>query len=267
MRTSEQVNELFDALSAAQGELTDPEKNKTAEIRSSKGSYSYNYADIADVLGAARPVLSKHGLCVIQATVLEGDHITLRTRLAHKSGQWMESDYPVCSRNGDHKSMGGAMTYARRYSFSSLIGIAAVDDIDGEGAAKSGEGPTKPMSANEAKDELDWEAIQASIDNAPTQKKIDQIRERIKLRKDWPASYQSMARERCDLREAVIKWRDENTKLFDQIDGCETFDEVDEVVERVLKIMADQNPAYGAEVTAIAEKRKGSIAMNAGKLV
>lgn len=138
MRTSEATDKLDAALSAALGELSNPGKSKTAKVQmKAGGSYSYQYADIADVLTMARPVLSKHKVSMVQGTSIVDGLIILTTRLAH-AGQWVESDYPVCRAGGDHKEMGAAMTYSRRYALTGLIGVAAEDDTDGEGAASSG---------------------------------------------------------------------------------------------------------------------------------
>jgi len=82
MRTSETINELATALSVAQGELQDADK-------ASEG-YGYKYADLAQVLQIARPILSKHGLSVVQLPHNEDGGIALTTRLMHKSGEWLE---------------------------------------------------------------------------------------------------------------------------------------------------------------------------------
>lgn len=150
MRTSEQVNDLFAALAKAQGEMPTIAKTKQAKVKgqSKEGrsfEYSYAYADIADVLEAVLPVLSRHGLSVTQPTVVDGPALMIATRLGHSSGQWIESLYPVCSINGDHQKMGGAMTYARRYALCSLLGIAADEDTDGEGV----EHPVAPEKRKE----------------------------------------------------------------------------------------------------------------------
>lgn len=139
MRTSEAINEIAAALAKAQGEFVTVEKRKHASARgTSKAgkeySISYAYADISDVLAAVLPVLAKHGLSVIQPTCLNENGMYINTRLMHASGQWIESDYPVCSIQGDHQKMGGALTYSRRYALSSLVGVAADEDVDGEGA-------------------------------------------------------------------------------------------------------------------------------------
>lgn len=139
MLTSENTDKLFEALAAAQAELGNPNKTRTAKVKGetktgAKFEYEYKYADIADVLNDARPVLAKHGLCVVQATGIEGQAVLIRTRLGHASGQWLESEYPVAAINGDHQKMGAALTYSRRYALCALIGVAAEEDVDGQGA-------------------------------------------------------------------------------------------------------------------------------------
>lgn len=138
MTTSEQINEVAAALATAQGEFPQIIKTSTATVtgRDGRQGYSYKYADIADVLKQILPVLAKHKLAVIQPTVIDGSGLFIKTRLVHASGQWIESEYPVCSVNGDHQKMGGAMTYARRYALCSLIGVAADEDTDGQEAAE-----------------------------------------------------------------------------------------------------------------------------------
>lgn len=135
IRTSPEIGDLADALAKAQGEFPTIEKTKTADA----GTFTYKYADIADVLAAVRPALSKHGLAFTQPTVVEEGTIYIRTRLLHKSGQWQESDYPVASFAGAaHQKIGAALTYARRYAGCAVLGVAAEEDFDaGEDAAKT----------------------------------------------------------------------------------------------------------------------------------
>ncbi len=148
MRTSEAINELSTALAKAQGEFTTIEKRKHAKIKTNSGKdYGYAYADISDVLAAVLPVLSKNGLSVIQPTVVIEHAMFVVTRLMHNSGQWIESEYPVCSINGDHQKMGGALTYSRRYALCSMLAVSADEDVDGEGAEAP---PTKVESPKAA---------------------------------------------------------------------------------------------------------------------
>lgn len=187
------LTELYKALAVAQGELKNPEKTKQADT----GKYKYMYADIGDVLEAVMPVLSKHGLSISQPTVIRDNSIILVTRLHHESGQHIESEYPVCSLNGNHQAMGAAMTYARRYALTSLIGVAAVDDTDGADAAPVGEGERVRLSSSQAKTEINWEAIQKDIDACETFKRLDNWAEKVEQRKNvWPSSYYTAGKER-----------------------------------------------------------------------
>lgn len=216
---------LYTALAAAQSELKNPEKTRTADT----GKYKYNYADIGDVLAAILPVFSRHGLSVTQPTQIRDNTIVLITRIAHVSGETLESEYPVCSLNGNHQAMGAAMTYARRYALTSLAGMAAVDDTDGEGAADVGEGPRVKLTANQAKEEINWENIQASIDGAPSFTALDKIADRIEERKGfWPDTYYHKARERVlfnrlQMAEAKLS----ATKSLDDLNDAFTRIEVD----------------------------------------
>lgn len=149
MNTSENVDQVFTALAAAQADLQNPNKTKTAKVKgvSKTGrdyEMTYKYADIADVLNDARPVLAKHGLCIVQATGIDGGALLVRTRLGHNSGQWVESEYPVSAVNGDHQKMGAALTYSRRYALCAMIGVAAEEDLDGQHAAE----PEKPVKSS-----------------------------------------------------------------------------------------------------------------------
>lgn len=130
---SEQIGELAAALAAAQATIKAPTKGRTAQIKSDKGSYGYKYADLADVIDCYREPLSKHDLALTQTLRVDEGHMVLRTTLLHKSGQWIASEYPLANYNRPQEQ-GSAITYARRYSVTSLLGIAAEDDDDGQAA-------------------------------------------------------------------------------------------------------------------------------------
>jgi ERF superfamily len=131
--TSEQVNELAAALAKAQGAMSSAAMNKVNPHFKSK------YADLASVFDAARKPLSDNGLAVTQTI----DGPDLVTRLLHTSGQWLESKYPL-PVTARPQEMGSALTYARRYSLSAIIGIAADEDDDANAA--EGAKPAKPVA-------------------------------------------------------------------------------------------------------------------------
>ena len=133
MNQSEVINELAGALSKAQGEMQAAIKDKVNTFLKS------SYADLGSVWDAARPVLSKYGLCVLQTTELATDgKIIMVTTLAHTSGQWMKSFLPLNPSKNDSQGIGAAITYLRRYSLSAIVGVVCDDDDDGETAVGRG---------------------------------------------------------------------------------------------------------------------------------
>ena len=124
MRTSEQTNEIAEALASAQGEVRNPSYNRVNPHFKSK------YADLGEVLSVVRPALSKYGIALMQMTDVTDTGIVLHTRLTHSSGQWIEGVYPV-SPMGTHQQMGAALTYAKRQALSAIVGVAGEDDTDG----------------------------------------------------------------------------------------------------------------------------------------
>lgn len=135
MRHSQSLCALAEALALAQGEFPAIEKERTAQIKSDKASYSYSYADLADILAAVRKPLSSHGLSVVQPITWAGGAPWLITRLLHSSGEWLESSYRLDTYERPQE-MGSGITYARRYALTALLGIAAEEDDDGAAAQR-----------------------------------------------------------------------------------------------------------------------------------
>ncbi len=134
-RSSESIGAIAAALAKAQGELTNPEKSLTASIRwpfPSEGDRTFRYASLASGLDIVRKSLGQHEIATIQTTAIDQDQIRLTTLLAHASGEWISSDWPVCptSEMAMPHRMGAALTYARRYALFALVGIAGEDDLD-----------------------------------------------------------------------------------------------------------------------------------------
>lgn len=129
IQMSESCGELFAALALAQTQLTNPVKGKTAKA----GQYSYDYADIADVLEGARPILASYGIATIQIPLRgRGRELALVTILAHTSGQYLRATLRWEVGDSKVQSLGGAITYLRRYALQSMIGVAADADLDGD---------------------------------------------------------------------------------------------------------------------------------------
>lgn len=136
-QSSERIGSFAAALARAQAELTNPEKSLVATIRSPfprEESRTFRYASLASGLDIVRKALSQQEIATVQTTRVDAstEQIHLITLLAHSSGEWISSDWPVCaSKDTDapHR-MGAALTYARRYALFALVGIAGEDDLD-----------------------------------------------------------------------------------------------------------------------------------------
>jgi hypothetical protein len=124
MERSENIGDLAGALAKAQGAIKGAAKGKENPF------YKSSYADLACVMEACREALSKNAIAVIQSTQFDGDGKWIETILAHSSGQWISSRYPVKPVKDDPQGLGSAVTYARRYSLMALVGIVAEDEDD-----------------------------------------------------------------------------------------------------------------------------------------
>src|SRR6266508_31523 len=136
-RSSESVAALASALAKAQAELVNPEKSLTATIRTGRpgdGERSFRYAPLSSGLDIVRKTLGQHEIATLQTTAVDqaAGMVNLTTTLAHASGEWIASDWPVCpiAETANPQRMGAALTYARRYALFTLVGIAGEDDLD-----------------------------------------------------------------------------------------------------------------------------------------
>ena len=155
-RSSETVAALASALAKAQAELINPEKSLTATIRTGRlgeGERSFRYAPLSSGLDIVRKTLGQHEIATLQTTAIDqtAGMVNLTTTLAHASGEWIASDWPVCpiAETANPQRMGAALTYARRYALFTLVGIAGEDDLDApdlcDGPLSAAERPFKPM--------------------------------------------------------------------------------------------------------------------------
>ena len=135
--SSETIGAIAAALAKAQAELTNPEKSLTATIRSPfprEQDRTFRYAPLSSGLEIVRKCLGRHEIAVVQTTAIDNEVglVRLTTVLAHSSGEWISSDWPVCpvSETAVPHRMGAALTYARRYALFTLVGIAGEDDLD-----------------------------------------------------------------------------------------------------------------------------------------
>jgi hypothetical protein len=137
-RSSQSIASLAAALAKAQIELANPEKSLLGTIRSGPGRDGpervFRYAPLSSGLEIVRKALGQHEIATVQTTAIDQSAgiVNLTTVLAHASGEWIASDWPVCpiSETATPHRMGAALTYARRYALFTLVGIAGEDDLD-----------------------------------------------------------------------------------------------------------------------------------------
>jgi hypothetical protein len=136
-RSSESFAALASALAKAQAQLVNPEKSLIATIRTGRmgeNERTFRYAPLSSGLEIVRKTLSEQEIAVIQTTAIDPASRTLNltTLLAHSSGEWIASHWPVCAiaEIANPHRMGAALTYARRYALFTLVGIAGEDDLD-----------------------------------------------------------------------------------------------------------------------------------------
>ena len=136
-RCSESIGAIAAALAKAQAELINPEKSLTATLPSrSRGErqQTFQYASLSSGLDIVRKCLGRHEIAAMQTTAIDTESglIRLTTVLAHSSGEWVSSDWPVCpvTETAEPHRMGAALTYARRYALFTLVGIAGEDDME-----------------------------------------------------------------------------------------------------------------------------------------
>lgn len=155
---------LFTALAKAQGAMEDALKDAT------NAHFKSKYATLAGVRDAVRKPLADNGLSVIQLPSTDGNRVTVRTILAHESGESIETEMSltVSGSNPAH-AMGSAITYMRRFSLMAITGVAA-DDDDGNGveAAQA----TRKEAASDLQAVAEWRAKIDAANDADTLKTV-----------------------------------------------------------------------------------------------
>lgn len=168
MRTSDNTSNLHASLSAFAAQIENVPFSRQVEIPTSRGgTIKFQYAELSAILAHVRAPLASHGLSVVQDSYTEARpvedyldkdgvvtpiHYTAIdgccvTRVCHSSGEWIEtSPQRVPSSGSDARSVGGALSYARRYSLVAALGLAGEDDNDGEVATPAAALPAKPKA-------------------------------------------------------------------------------------------------------------------------
>lgn len=169
---SEQVNELAAALAKAQGEI------KNAVVNKTNPHFKNKYADLSSVRDAIQGPLAKNGLAYTQVIEIRESGMVLVTALWHTSGQWISSEY-LLPETARPQEMGSALTYARRYSLSAMVGIATDEDDDAEGAEAAKQQvhapvkPSAPLPYTQEEEEKAIAGLKRGIAALETEKDVD----------------------------------------------------------------------------------------------
>jgi hypothetical protein len=133
---SEPCDAIIPAFVEVLGEMEDVVKRNKVDA----GPMRYTYADLGDVLAEARPKLKECGLALVQVPTTT---FGVSTTLFHKSGQWLRfAPLRIAPAGGTPQHVGSAITYARRYSILSILGLATEDD-DGRAASVASAPPVE----------------------------------------------------------------------------------------------------------------------------
>lgn len=159
-RMSKSIAKLAAALSKAQGEFGAVQAGRTGQT----GHRKYQYADLNSFLTAVRPILSKYGLAVIQRPMptTEDRAVCLETLLTHESGEWIGCELELVAEDNTPQKIGSALTYARRYSLISMIGIAPEEDDDGKAASE----PAKKKATKKKATKIDAKNPSTDVDRS-----------------------------------------------------------------------------------------------------
>ena len=134
----------------ALSELKNPERSGTAEVPTkSGGKYSYTYAQLPEILSAAREVFAKHNLAIMQDVESDNGNIKVRTIFCHVSGETLSFSWLALPSGGTPQTAGSAITYARRYSLCAALGVAGEEDDDGTAAQNAPKPAQKPAETKE----------------------------------------------------------------------------------------------------------------------
>lgn len=134
---SPQLDQLFKALSAAQGEMA------TADLSANNPHFKKPYADLSDIWAACRAPLAKHGLAILQPPIIGADGKTVGVVciIGHESGQWLMTRIEAVTATNNPQAIGSVLTYLRRYTLAPMAGVAVRgEDDDGESGEGRGRG-------------------------------------------------------------------------------------------------------------------------------
>lgn len=182
MKHSDELKNLAKALAKFQADIKDPARDKDNPYFKSK------YVALDGLLDAVRPVLAANGLSFIQSPVSNGQDMGVATLLMHDSGEWIESDpFMLHAVKNDPQAGGSAITYARRYSLSAVLGVAWDDDDDANMATKGHQSRSNTQNAPAKGDctKAGRQAEKTASSSSQTPKKPTSVDDYYQLVIDW----------------------------------------------------------------------------------
>lgn len=182
MKHSDELKNLAKALAKFQADIKDPARDKDNPYFKSK------YVALDGLLDAVRPVLAANGLSFIQSPVSNGQDMGVATLLMHDSGEWIESDpFMLHAVKNDPQAGGSAITYARRYSLSAVLGVAWDDDDDANMATKGHQSRSNAQNTPAKGDctKAGRQAEKTASSSSQTPKKPTSVDDYYQLVIDW----------------------------------------------------------------------------------
>lgn len=142
MNKSENIIELSKAMVKFQGRI------KTIKATEENPHFRHKYAGLGSIWDEIRAPLSECGLAIIQSPEVDGTTITVVTTLVHESGQYIENSLKMVAADTRPQSVGSCITYGRRYSLASILGLSSEEDDDGNAASSGQETGGKGKKSN-----------------------------------------------------------------------------------------------------------------------
>lgn len=168
MNQTEDIKDLVAAISKVQGSM------KPAKFNKKNSHFKSGYADYSSCMDACRELLSENGLSVLQYCETVDNQLSLATMIAHTSGQWLKAYLPLFPAKMDSQGIGSAITYAKRYGLSAMLGIVTgEEDDDGEAAVgRHDDKPPTPSKAVQMPNALK-EELQALVKSFSADQKLE----------------------------------------------------------------------------------------------
>lgn len=205
------ISKIVGALAIAQGKFATLKSEREVTVTGEKAAYKFRYAELHSLLEVVRKPLSEAGIAVVQVPEVTNEmrNVTVITKLLHVSGESLEGRLTVPVQRPGPMGIGAAITFARRYTLLSLLGLAQADEPDELGELAPGVPPplprplqdsaagrsSTPVESPAVTDAV--EQISVKIREAQTQEALDAIKpaiallsspEKLALRPVWAAA-------------------------------------------------------------------------------